>query len=580
MPSGISETRNCQNCKNNFTIEPDDFGFYEKIKVPPPTFCPDCRSQRRLAWRNDLSLYSRNCALCQKPIITIYSPESEIIVYCNKCWWSDKWDPKSYGIDYDFSKPFFTQFNELLKRVPHLALMNDNELISGSLNCEYTQDFANGKNCYMVFIAWKIENVMYSYYLTAGKDIMDSMNIKSRSEFLYECIRCAQSYKLKYSQNSKACVDSAFMVDCLNCTDCFMCHGLVSKKYHYKNKKYSREEYLKIVEKYKLDTFTGIENAKNEFNAWVVKQPRRHLNSFRVINCTGDIISDSKNLKECFNIKNSLNCSWVQNGDAPKDSYDMSTGGELSECYEAITCDHSSRNFFGVFSWKDQDVQYTQHCHTSKDLFGCVGLKTSQYCILNKKYSKKEYLVLLQKIVQQMNEMPYVDRINNIYRYGEFFPAELSPFGYNETVAPEQFPVTESEAVKKGYRWQKNIQRTHGKGTLTSDRIPDSIKDVKDSILDEVLVCSNCERNYKIVPNELTLYKKMEVPIPRKCFFCRHADRVKRRNPFKLWHRQCMCELKTHTHGVGKCGVEFETSYSPERPEIVYCEKCYQAEVY
>ena len=29
------ETTSCQNCKNQFTIEPDDFQFYEKIKFPP-----------------------------------------------------------------------------------------------------------------------------------------------------------------------------------------------------------------------------------------------------------------------------------------------------------------------------------------------------------------------------------------------------------------------------------------------------------------------------------------------------------------------------------------------------------------
>jgi len=32
----IMETRNCQNCKKDFIIELDDFGFYEKIKVPIP----------------------------------------------------------------------------------------------------------------------------------------------------------------------------------------------------------------------------------------------------------------------------------------------------------------------------------------------------------------------------------------------------------------------------------------------------------------------------------------------------------------------------------------------------------------
>jgi len=29
--------------------------------------------------------------------------------------------------------------------------------------------------------------------------------------------------------------------------------------------------------------------------------------------------------------------------------------------------------------------------------------------------------------------------------WGEFFPHELSPFGYNETVAQEYFPLTEEE---------------------------------------------------------------------------------------------------------------------------------------
>ena len=36
------ETKICQNCKKDFIIEPEDFNFYEKIKVPLPTFCADC----------------------------------------------------------------------------------------------------------------------------------------------------------------------------------------------------------------------------------------------------------------------------------------------------------------------------------------------------------------------------------------------------------------------------------------------------------------------------------------------------------------------------------------------------------
>ena len=54
----------------------------------------------------------------------------------------------------------------------------------------------------------------------------------------------------------------------------------------------------------------------------------------------------------------------------------------------------------------------------------------------------------------------------------------------------------------------------------------------------------------------------------------------------KLWHRTCMCKGtndkgNTVDHGHdGKCLNEFETPYAPDRSEIIYCEKCYQKEVY
>src|SRR3989344_3499599 len=135
-----SETRKCQNCKNEFIIEPDDFGFYEKIKVPPPTFCPECRLQRRLMWRNERTFYQRQCDLCKKNIISSFTREQPFPVYCQKCWWGDDWDPYSFGIDFDFSKSFFEQFQKLKKKVPILNMQNDDGI--ASLNSEYSQDFA------------------------------------------------------------------------------------------------------------------------------------------------------------------------------------------------------------------------------------------------------------------------------------------------------------------------------------------------------------------------------------------------------------------------------------------------------
>src|SRR3989338_727468 len=117
-----TERRDCQNCRAEFTIAPEDFTFYQKIDVPPPTFCPACRLARRLAWRNDRSLFARACDLCQQQIIALYPARTPFPVYCNSCWYSDAWDPLQFGRDYDVSQPFFTQFKQLQKVVPRLAL--------------------------------------------------------------------------------------------------------------------------------------------------------------------------------------------------------------------------------------------------------------------------------------------------------------------------------------------------------------------------------------------------------------------------------------------------------------------------
>ena len=574
------ETRTCQNCKTDFHIEPDDIGFYEKMQVPLPTFCPDCRAQRRLVWRNNMALYSRTCDSCQKPVVSTYAPNSPIIQYCNKCWWSDAWDAKSAGVNYDFSRSFFEQYKELISRVPHMTIVNDDTI--ASINCAYTYDCWFAKNCYMLFSGIRTENVLYSFYIGEAKDTIDGISLNGKNQWLYECTDCEQSYKLKYSQFSTSCADSQFLYDCRGCTDCFLCAGLRNKKYCFKNVQYPKDEYQKILSSYKIETTVGVEHAQKEYNEFILQYPRKYACILQSLNCTGDLISNGKNSKHCFNVVGPENCSYYDYGLSAKDSMDFSMSAELSECYEGAVVDHSNHNLFGVFSVKNQNVAYTQHCHSSKHLFGCVGLRNSEYCILNKQYTKEEYQMLVPKIIEHMNVRPFLDKAGNKYRYGEFYPIELSPYGYNETFAYERFPLKKEEAMQNGFGWQADLQCTTGKETLFGQAIPETIAETSDDILKEILACSECGRNYKIVPNELVFYRKMNIPVPHRCFHCRHNARMARRNPFKLWHRVCMCTNDAHGHEgslAGGCQNEFETSYAPERPEVVYCEGCYQKEV-
>ena len=101
-----TETRICQNCKRSFVIEPEDFLFYEKIKVPPPTRCPECRMIRRMLFRNEMNLYKRKSDFSGKVIFSGIAPGKNVKVYDHDEWFSDKWDPMDYGRRYDFSRPF------------------------------------------------------------------------------------------------------------------------------------------------------------------------------------------------------------------------------------------------------------------------------------------------------------------------------------------------------------------------------------------------------------------------------------------------------------------------------------------
>ena len=190
-----SETKLCQNCKQSFVIEPEDFEFYEKISVPPPTFCPTCRFQRRLAWTPTFTLYKRPCGLCKQLVVSVYALGAPYTVYCPKCWWSDNWDQYQYAQNYDLSRPFLEQWNELLHQAPHLGLSLD---IPTMENSPYTSNADHLNRCYLLFHSSTNEDCAYGFYVLHSKSLIDSSACMA-CELLYdamqswECSRCIGS---------------------------------------------------------------------------------------------------------------------------------------------------------------------------------------------------------------------------------------------------------------------------------------------------------------------------------------------------------------------------------------------------
>jgi hypothetical protein len=585
-----AEIKECQNCKHEFTIEPDDFSFYERMQVPPPTWCPECRRQRRFVWRNERSLYKRKSDLSGKDIICLYSPDKPFKVYEQKEWWGDDWDAMSYGRAYNFSKPFFEQFRELQREVPRISISNQK-----CVNSDYTNQSYSNKNCYLCFSIADSEDCIYSANINESKQLLDDLYV-SKSELLYECVDADQCYNSSFLVNSDNCLNSAFLFDCKSCQNCTGCVGLRNKQYVFWGEQLSKEEYEKKIKDLHLDTYDGREMAKAKFADLILKFPRKSQRFKKCVNSTGDLLTNCKNVKWGFSAYDLEDCRYITRIYTCKDTHDSYGLGEAELIYETIGNQTVYNVKFANITSDSRNCTYSDLCFNSENCFGCIGLKKKQYCILNKQYSKEEYEALIPKIIQQMNDMPYTDGKGRVYKYGEFFPIELSPFAYNETIAQENFPLTKEEIQARKYIWKDPEKRDY-KVTMKSSDLPGSIAETDDSILNQVIECAHneqcseqCTQAFRITPEELSFYRRMNLPLPRLCPNCRHYQRLAERNPLELWHRKCQCagtksengvyaNTASHTHGENHCPNEFETSYPEGGKEIVYCEDCYNAEV-
>lgn len=556
----------CRQCSASFGIAEDDLAFYERVSpvfngkkelIPPPTLCPDCRMQRRLAWRNEKRLYHRKCDMTGRQIISIYSQDKPYTVYEHREWYGDKWSALEYGKEFDFSRPFFPQMDELLHAVP----MRSVNLQAENENSEYTNLSTRNKDCYLIFAANDNRDCYYSTYLHRCKDVVDCFFVFD-SELCYECIDCYFCHRLQHSQFCENCNDSLYLFSCKSCSDCIGCVNLVQKQYHVLNQPYSKEDYEIIRERIRTDSAARGELLK-EFERLRLSLPHKYYAGLSNEHISGDHISYSKNVHhsfDCTYLEDSKYCTWLHKGRECWDCYAWGITAERG--YENHLIGNGFYNvFFSESCWNSvSDLLYCRYCLDGcKNCFGCVSLVRKEYCILNKQYTEAEYNDLVPKIIAHMRQTG---------EWGEFFPHSLSPYGYNETVANEYFPLSEADIKERGWKWQQEEEQTP-KYLGPSPAIPDTIEGVPDDIVKSILTCEKTGKSYKIIPQELAFYRTMGIPLPRRCFDERHADRMALRNPRKLWKRTC-----------ANCQKPIRTTFAPDRPETVYCESCYLAAVY
>ena len=378
------------------------------------------------------------------------------------------------------------------------------------------------------------------------------------------------SYQTFFCEDVVGSMNMWFCRSCVGCSDCVGCVNLNKKKYCIFNKQYEKAEFQEIFKKYDFGSTENLEKFRKSAMAFLLTQPRKQFNNRNSHNTTGEYVYNSKNVYDSYMVRKAKDCRYCQflKTGPVADCYDYTLFGEQAELvYESTWVGQNINNVkFSAWNYVGTNLEFCFGCHSSNNMFGCVGIRKGEYCILNKQYTKEEYIKIVEKLKKQMMEIPYIDKAGKKYGYGEMIPGELSPWAYNESAAMEWFPLEKEEAEKEGLNWRDVEPKDYQNATI---EIPEHIKDVKDDILQEILKCETCGKNYKLIEMELNFYKRFNLPVPHQCFLCRDRARTRLLNPIEIHNRKC-----------DKCGKDIKTSWSIDKPEIVYCEKCYQGEVY
>lgn len=556
----MPKSQSCESCGKAFAVSDADLAFYRKVspsiggvgfRVPPPTRCVDCRQRRRLSYRNERQLYRRQCDATGESILSTYAPGTGLTVYQHHYWFSDAWDALSYGREFDFTRPFFEQFFELHNSVPLMSL----DVKSNNENCDYTHLVSGNKDCYLIFAASDNRDCRYTTFVHRCQDVADCFFIFD-SERCYQCVDCYNCYNLRNSQYCQHCADSSELYNCRGCRDCYGCVSLMNKQYCLFNQQLTRGEYQRRLAE--LSSASG----KSEIAALRRRLPQKCLAGIQNENVSGDHISYSKNCESCFDctyLEDCRYCTWLHRAKDCADCYGWGYPGELG--YEShLIGNNFYRVLFSESCWGDvSNLLYCRYClNGSRDLLGCMGLRKKQHCILNVQYGERDYQRLAARILAHMQETG---------EWGQFFPMSYSPYAYNETMAREYYPRARAEVLAEGLRYKDDIPFACGNETLSWGEVPGDIAAVPDSILHEVLACEECGRNYRLIAAELAFYRSMGLAVPHRCFECRHQARFRQRNPRVLYERFCE-----------HCGERITTTFSPESPDVVFCESCYLTE--
>ena len=426
-------------------------------------------------------------------------------------------------------------------------------------NSDYCGNAGDLKNCYLLFNAEFSQDCMYGAGVYNCQDCLDCVDV-CMCELCYDCTSCLRCYNLQSSESCDDCTDSHFLLNCRSCAKCFGCVNLRRRQYCIFNQQVSRADYEKFCSSCVLSSHRERSKIQAQFEALARREPRPHVLFSRAENCTGNCITEARNCRECFFVRNAedlYNCFSLRGKQASRDCHDVSYfGTNLELAYECTVCGSNSYQLrFCHDCWDgSSDLLYCDMCLGCEHCFGCVGLRKKSYCVLNRRYTREEYERLVPRIITHMRETG---------EWGEFFPPRLSPTPYNLSVAQVYFPKTREQVEGAGLSWVDR-EIAQNAGTRATGEIPDGLPPTDDSL---TVRSSLSGRAFRITSEEIRRARAFNVPLPRMAYDERIEARRRRIGEVRLFARRC-----------AKTGRELLTPFGPESPWIIWDREVYEQE--
>lgn len=563
----VPHTRICKwkgkhrHCEGEFDLVEEDIKFFKMLRVPPPNFCPTCRRMRRMVYMNYVQLTKRKCDAPghTEMMISILPAECPFPVYDYHYFTGEQLEPLSFGVSYIPGESPMETFYALRKKFPMPSFLNRDP---SSLNSEYSNGGQNLKNGYFVFTCHDVENAWYSNVILKGRNIMDSYWVTD-SESTYENVFSDHIYQSSFVYFSGNCTDSKFLFDCRNCSNCFGCVNLRNKSYCVYNQQLTKEEYSSFLSSVYPLSRKKLSEYKEKFWELVKTLPMNGPRNVAVTNVFGSNLRNSKNLYDVTDADKSENIAHSDEILTLKDSMDTTfTGDGASLVYMGVNIGTLSNKIkFSVSTKFSNDCEFTFNSKNLSNCFMCFGLQKGSYCILNRQYEKEEYYKIVDEIKSEMlKKGEYADGVG----------MEFSAQAYNFSIGQISFPLSEQEILKLGgYMAKDPGTNASGQEAISSDKLPQTIEETEDEILNKAIVCEVTGRPFRIVPSELEFYRKIKLPLPSIHPSVRMEKRI-----------EISAHGKKNEATCAKCHKDIITMFDPKENFILYCEDCFKKEIY